>query len=178
MRHAAPVRAELAIPTIFNYLGPLSNPARPGRQVLGISDPSMARTLLGVLAANGAVRAMVVYGLDGLDELTTTGESTVLEYSDGDIETYRVDPAKLGFKTATLDDLRCGDAAANADMARRVLGGETGAHRDIVVLNAAAVLQVADIASNLADGVALAAAAIDDGRASAVLDKLVAASNA
>lgn len=177
MRHAAPVRAELGIPTVFNYLGPLSNPARPKRQVVGVSDPTMAQPLIGTLAATGTKRAMVVHAHDGLDELTTTGPTHVVELNEGAVTSYDVDPAALGFAPATLDDLTCGDAAANAAMARAILGGEAGPHRDIVVLNAAAVLQVSGLVDDLPSGVDAAAQAISDGKAMDVLQKLIEVSN-
>jgi anthranilate phosphoribosyltransferase len=177
-RFSVPARRELGVPTVFNFLGPLANPARPRRQVVGVSDPAMAPKVAGVLAANGAEHAMVVYGHDGLDELTTTTTSTVMELrADGSLRTYDVSPAALGLAAAaSLGDLKGGDPVANADHARRVLEGGLGPHRDVVVLNAAAGLVVAGLAGDFADGVSLAGAVIDDGRASAVLDRLVRAS--
>ncbi|MBW3557359.1 MAG: anthranilate phosphoribosyltransferase [Actinobacteria bacterium] len=178
MRHAAPTRRELGIPTLFNFIAPLANPARPRRQVVGVSDPSLADKMLSVLQRNGATSAMVVYGHDGLDELTTTTTSTVLELRDGEVRSYPVEPAALGLPTATPDQLRGGDAAANAELARRILDGEAGAHRDIVLLNAAAGVVVAGLAENLTEGLVLAATSLDEGRAGEVLDRLVAASQA
>jgi anthranilate phosphoribosyltransferase len=178
MRHAAPVRKELGIPTVFNYLGPLANPGRARFQVVGVSNPAMADTMLGVLAANGAQRAMIVYGDDGLDELSTTGPSTVHELvarGAGDYETtrYRIDPADLGFAPATLDQLRGGDATVNADAIRQVIAGQPSPHRDIAVLNAAAALVVIGQVPDLPTGVALACEVVDDGRANRVLDELI-----
>ncbi len=174
MRFAIPVRRELGVPTVFNFLGPLANPARAGLQVVGVSDPAMADKMLGVLVANGSRRAMVVHGADGLDELSTTGPSTVLDAGpDGEVRRGRVDPADLGLAPATLEDLRGGDAADNAEVVRRVLGGEPGPHRDIAVLNAAAGLVVAGLSADLADGVERAAAVIDAGAAHGALEKLV-----
>lgn len=178
MRHAAPTRRELGVPTLFNFIAPLANPARPRRQVVGVSDPSLADKMLAVLQRNGAVSAMVVYGHDGLDELTTTTTSTVLELRDGEVRSSTVDPGVLGLPTTTAEQLRGGDAAANADLARRILDGEAGPHRDIVLLNAAAGVVVAGLAPDLAQGLELAAAALDDGRAAGVLERLVATSNA
>ena len=184
MRYAVPVRRALGVPTVFNFLGPLANPARASFQVVGVSDPAMAEKMLGVLMANGAARAMVVYGHDGLDELSTTGPSSVLEArapGPGDppeIRRSTVEPASLGLAAATLDDLRGGDAAANAEAVRRVLGGAKGAHRDIAVLTAAAALTVCGRVADLAEGVEQAAAVIDDGRAEAALDALVRVSKA
>ena len=178
MRYAAPVRRELGIPTVFNYLGPLANPGRARYQVVGVSNPAMADKMLGVLAANGARRAMIVYGDDGLDELSTTGPSTVHELvavADGRYETtrYRVDPADLGFARAAIEDLRGGDADFNAEAIRRVIAGDASPHRDIAVLNAAAALTVIGRSADLVSGVSLASAVIDDGRATRVLDALV-----
>ncbi len=160
MRNAAPVRKELGIPTVFNYLGPLANPGRARYQVVGVSNPSMADKMVGVLAANGARRAMVVYGDDGLDELSTTGPSTVHELirsPDGEYDrsTYRIDPAELGLPLVTIEDLRGGDASFNAAAIRRVLAGDASPHRDVAVLNAAAALTVIGSAPDFAEGVAL-----------------------
>lgn len=177
MRHAGPVRAQLGIPTVFNFLGPLANPARTRRQLVGVSDPAMAATMAGVLLANGSRHAMVVYADDGLDELSVTSDTTVLEVrsdgsGSGEITTWRLDPTGLGFPRATMEDLRGGDASFNADVIRRVLGGEQGARRDIGVLNAAAALVVAGRAADLAQGVELAARSVDQGRAAEVLQDL------
>ncbi len=183
MRHAAPVRKELGIPTVFNYLGPLANPGRARYQVVGVSNPAMADKMLGVLAANGTRRAMVVYGDDGLDELSTTGLSTVHELvrlPSGSYErsNYRVDPASLGFALADIEDLRGGDAAFNAEAIRRVIAGDASPHRDIAVLNAAASLVVIGQAADLQDGISLACQVIDDRRAASVLDALIRVSQA
>jgi anthranilate phosphoribosyltransferase len=172
-RYAIPARRELGVPTVFNFLGPLANPARPKRQLVGVSDPAMAEKVLGVLEANGAEHAMVVYGHDGLDELTTTTTSTVLQLKDGEVRTFVVDPVNLGLRTTSAEALRGGDPMTNADIARRVLEGEHGAHRDVVVLNAAAGMVVAGLADGLEQGVEVATRSIDDGRAVAVLDRLV-----
>lgn len=178
MRHAGPTRRELGVPTVFNFLGPLANPARVRRQVVGVSDPRMADKMAGVMADNGARRTLVVYGHDGLDELTTTDTSTVLDQQDGAVHTYVVDPAELGLSMAEPASLVGGDAAGNADLARRVLGGEAGACRDIVVLNAAAGIVAGGAAGDLIEGLAIATASIDDGRAAAALDRLVSVSQA
>ncbi len=173
LRHSGPVRRELGVPTVFNFLGPLANPARVRRQVVGVSDPRMAEKVLGVLRANGAEHALVVYGHDGLDELTTADTSTVHELRDGQVRTYVVDPAELDLAPATRDDLLGGDAATNAGLARAVLDGAAGPRRDIVVLNAAAALVVAGISEDLGDGLGAARASIDSGAAAGVLDALV-----
>ena len=178
MRHAIPTRRELGVPTVFNFLGPLANPARVRRQVIGVSDPAMAEKVLGVLESQGALRALVVYGHDGLDELTTTETSTVLDLSEDGVRTYVVDPGELGLAPARREQLIGGDATTNAALTRAVLDGERGPHRDIVLLNAAAGLVAAGLADDLEAGLAVGAAAIDDGRASAVVDELVRVSKA
>jgi anthranilate phosphoribosyltransferase len=176
-RHAAPTRRELGVPTVFNFVLPLANPARPKRQVVGVSQPSLAEQLLEVLRTNGVERAMVFYGHDGLDELTTADTSTVLELLDGDIRTFVVDPVALGFDRPDGHVPLGGDPKRNAELCRAVLSGEKGPHRDIVTLNAAAGIVVCGLADDLVEGVALAQAVIDDGRASDVLDRLVKVSN-
>ena len=175
-RHVGPVRRELGVPTVFNFLGPVANPARVRRQVLGVSDPAMAEKLIGVLQAQGAERALVVYGHDGLDELSTVTTSTVLELSDGEVRTYDVDPGALGLKPAALEDIQGGDPATNADLTRRILDGEHGPRREFVLLNAAAGLVAAGLTEDLAEGLAAATASVDEGRAAAALDRLVAVS--
>ena len=178
MRHAGPVRRELGVPTVFNFLGPLANPTRPRHQVVGVSDGRMAERMAGVLAANGATRALVVHGSDGLDELTTTGPSTVVWHEAGVARTLAVDPVVLGFAPATAGELAGGDAAANATSLRAVLDGALGPHRDIAVLNAAAGLVAAGAASGFEEGVALASRSVDQGGAATALERLIAASNA
>jgi anthranilate phosphoribosyltransferase len=173
MRHAAPVRRELGIATVFNFLGPLANPALVVRQVIGVGDASMASKMLGVLEANGARHAMVVHGNDGLDELSTVAPSRVLEIRDGERRTFEVDAGDLGIAPATREALRGGDAAANAVAARRVLGGEHGPHRDVVLLNAAAALVVAGRVPDLAGGISVGAESIDSGAAAAALARLI-----
>jgi anthranilate phosphoribosyltransferase len=173
MRHAGPVRKELGVPTVFNYLGPLANPGRACHQVVGVSDPLMAPKMLGVMMSNGCRRAMVVHGSDGLDEFSTTGPSTVHElHLDGTVSVHSVDATDLGFDPVSMDDLRGGDAEQNALVVREVLAGKAGPHRDIAVLNAAAGMVVGGLAPDLESGVALAASVIDHGKAAAVLDHL------
>ncbi|MGQ0833141.1 MAG: anthranilate phosphoribosyltransferase [Microthrixaceae bacterium] len=173
MRHAGPSRRDLGVPTAFNILGPLSNPGRVRRYLIGVADERMAERMAGVLDANGATRALIVHGGDGLDELTTTGTSTVVELHDGVVSTWTVDPGALGLARAQREDLVGGDAQVNAELARRVLAGESGAHRDIVSLNAGAGLVAAGLAPALPEGIAAARASIDSGAAVAALDALV-----
>jgi len=181
MRFVGPVRKELGVPTVFNFLGPLINPARTRHQLVGVSDATMGPIMAGVLGATGSRHAMIVHADDGLDELSVTSPSSVLEVrGDGsgefEVSDWRVDPAALGFAPATMADLRGGDAAFNARIIRSVLEGEQGARRDIGLLNAAAALVVAGRVTDLESGVEAAAESIDSGRAVAVLDALVATS--
>lgn len=173
MRHAAPVRREMGIPTIMNVLGPLSNPAQAQAQVVGVADPALADKMLEVLRQLGKTRAMVVYGHDGIDELTTTTTSTVVELAGGEVRRYELEPADLGLPRAEPAALRGGDAACNAGIARQVLEGRAGPARDIVLLNAAAALVVGDLASDLGAGIRAAADSIDSGRAAAALEAMV-----
>jgi anthranilate phosphoribosyltransferase len=177
MRHAGPTRRELGIPTAFNILGPLANPAGVGRMMIGVADAAMAERMVGVLAARGADRVLVVHGDDGLDELTTTTTSRVVELHEGEIRSYQVDPGALGLKPVPADQLVGGDPDTNAELARRVLAGDEGPHRDIVLLNAAAGLTAAGLADDIESGLEPARASIDGGHAAAALDRLVAASN-
>jgi anthranilate phosphoribosyltransferase len=176
LRHAGPPRRELGVPTAFNILGPMANPARVRRLVVGLADPSLAERMLGVLRREGARRVLIVHGDDGLDELTTTTTSTVWELDGETTRTWTLDPATLGLAPAAAADLVGGDPATNAGLARAVLAGERGPHRDVVVLNAAAGLLVGGAVPSLDAGVVLAEAVLDDGRAAAALDALVAAS--
>jgi anthranilate phosphoribosyltransferase len=178
MRHAGPPRRELGILTAFNFLGPLANPAGVRRLMIGVADASMAERMVGVLAARGSERVLVVHGDDGLDELTISTTSQVLELRDGDVHAYEVDPKDLGITPASLEALAGGDPATNAALARGVLDGEPGPHRDIVCLNAGAALLAAGVADDLASGIGAARSSIDEGAAAAALDRLVAISNA
>jgi len=173
MRHVAGPRVELGTRTIFNLLGPLANPAGTKRQVMGVFSLHWLEPLAEVLGRLGAERAWVVHGSDGLDELTTTGVSHVAEWKNGKIHCFDVTPEDVGLPRADAADLKGGDADYNAAAMLRLLSGETGAYRDIVLLNAAAALVVADKAADLRQGVILAAAAIDDGRAQTLLERLV-----
>jgi len=180
MRHVLPVRADLGFRTIFNLLGPLSNPAGARRQVLGVAEPRRVEQLARVLGALGAERAWVVHG-DGMDEMTTTGVNQVAEWrGDGEmggIRLFNISPEAVGLKRSGLDDLRGGDPTENAEALRDLLNGKTGAYRDVVCLNAAAALLVAETVETLREGWETAAAAIDDGRAQGALNALVRLSN-
>jgi len=176
MRHVGPVRAEIGFRTVFNLLGPLSNPAGAKRQVMGVYDPRLLEPLAEVLGRLGATRAWTVHG-QGLDELTTTGETEVAEWKDGTVRRFTVTPEDAGLPRASIADLRGGDAEENARALSAMLAGERGAYRDIVLLNAAAALVVADRAGDLAEGARLAAAVIDDGSAAKALADLVEATN-
>ena len=178
LRHAGPARRELGIPTAFNFLGPLANPARTRRQLVGVSDPTMAERMLGVLATRGSHHVLLVHGHDGLDELTTTTTSTVHELDDGQTRTWVLDPHDLGLELAKPEELRGGDPQTNAAIARAVLGGETGPPRDVVLLNAGAALVASGSAMSIPEGMALAAKSIDAGGAATALERLVAVSNA
>lgn len=176
LRFAGAPRRELGTPTTFNFLGPLANPAGVARQSVGVSDPAMAERVIGALGEVGKTHALVFYGHDGLDELTTTTTSTVYELRGDVVRRFEVDPTDLGLARVERAALLGGDAPANAAITREVLSGAAGPVRDIVVLNAAAALVVADLAEDLAAGVVLARSVIDDGRARETLDAFVAAS--
>jgi anthranilate phosphoribosyltransferase len=177
MKTWAPIRADLGVRTLFNLLGPLCNPAGVTRQVLGVYDRKLLEPIAQVLKNLGSVHAWVVHGADGMDEMTTTGVTTVAELQGGDITVFDVTPEDAGLPRADIAALKGGDAAHNARALRDLLHGETGAYRDIVVLNAAAALIVAGRASGLEDGVAKAQTSIDSGRAAQALDRLVAVTN-
>ena len=173
MRHAGPVRAQLGIPSVFNLLGPLSNPAGVQRTVLGVADGTRAQLMAETLARREMTHALVVSGSDGLDELTLTGPTTVFEVVGGSVERSEVSPGDVGLTRVDGAELAGGDPAVNADLVRRIFGGETGPRRDLVVLNAAAGLVVAGVAQDLSSGVAQAGEAIETGAVASVLDKLV-----
>jgi anthranilate phosphoribosyltransferase len=178
MRHAASTRRELGVRTAFNLLGPLTNPAGAARQLVGVPSPELTELIARALALLGSDRAWVVHGADGLDEISTTGYTKVSECRHGAVRTFYVHPADYGVPKAAPAALRGGDAADNAAIARAILGGQTGAGRDIVVLNAAASLLIAGEVTTIADGIRRAGEALDSGAAAGVLDRLVAASNA
>ena len=176
MRHVTPIRAELGFRTVFNLIGPLSNPARARRQLMGVYDPRLVVPLAEALGRLGATRAWVVHG-QGLDELTTTGETEVAEFNDGQVRRFNVTPEDAGLPRATIDDIRGGSPEDNALALRDLLDGKTGPYRDIVLLNTAAALIVAGRAETLAQGAELAAQIIDDGRAARALAELVRTTN-
>jgi anthranilate phosphoribosyltransferase len=173
LRHAGPVRADLGVPTTFNFLGPLANPAGARRQTIGVGDAAMAERMVATLVELGTERALVFFGHDGLDELTTTTTSAVWEVIGAEVRFSNLDPTELGIPLAMPEDLVGGDPTANARLARAVLDGQAGPQRDIVVLNAGAALVAAGIADDLAAGVEAAAASLDGGRAAVALDQLV-----
>jgi anthranilate phosphoribosyltransferase len=172
-RHAAGPRRELGVPTVFNFLGPLTNPARAGHQALGVADPRMAPVMAEVLRRTGVHHALVFYGHDGLDELTTTTTSTLLDVSADGVRELVVDPVELGLDAAGREDLLGGDVDRNVAIAKEVLAGHGGPPRDMVLLNTAAALVAADAALSLPDGLEAAARSIDEGRARAALDAWV-----
>lgn len=171
MRHAAPVRRDIGVRTVFNLLGPLTNPAGATRQLLGVYDPAWVENLALVLRDLGSERAMVVHG-GGLDEIALHAETRVAELRDGRIRTYVVRPEDAGLRRAPLSEIRGGDVPENVAMARNVLAGEQGPRRDVVLLNAAATLVVAARARDLAEGAALAGRAIDSGDAARIVERL------
>ena len=173
MRHVAPVRSALGVRTVFNLLGPLSNPAGVRRQVVGVPDERVGELVAGALARLGHLRALVVRGDDGLDELTTTTTSRVWEVREGEVREWRVDPVELGIAPATLDALRGGDVARNRALADDILDGRGGPTAELVALNAAAALLVADAVEDLAAGLELARSALADGSARDVRDRWV-----
>jgi anthranilate phosphoribosyltransferase len=172
MRHVTPIRAELGFRTIFNLLGPLTNPAGAKRQLLGVYDSRWVEPLARVLGALGAERAWTVHG-QGMDEITTTGETQVAEWRDGQVRLFRITPEAVGLPRAALADLTGGAPAENAQALKALLDGARGPYRDIVLLNAAAAFLVSDKVETLREGVELAAAVIDDGRAARALKRLI-----
>lgn len=178
MANVAALRRELGVATIFNFLGPLVNPARAKYQVVGVSDPAMAEIMVGVLADQGSSRAMVVYGQDGLDEISSTSSSSVYELmrdSNGKpvIDRYELDPRDFGIALSRLEDLRGGDSAVNAHILREVLRGKVGPHADIAVLNAGAALYISGSAPSIAKGIEMAKESIESGSALRSLELLI-----
>lgn len=173
MKHVAPIRRELAVRTIFNILGPLTNPAAAPNQVMGVFHPDLVGIQARVLKMLGSRHVMIVHGEDGLDEITLSGETLVAELKDGEIREYRIDPASFGIAYAPLAALRADTAEQSRDILLSVLNGQAGPARDIVVLNAGAAIYTGGKAASLAEGITLAREAIDSGKARAKLDALV-----
>jgi len=171
-RFVVPVRKELAVRTIFNFLGPLTNPAGATRQLIGVSDPNFLETIAGALARLGARKALVVSSADGLDEMSTSGTTRVVEVDGQDVRAYEVAPEDVGLARAEPSALTGGTPDVNAQTTRRIFAGETGPARDLAVLNAGAAIYVSGTVDSLEAGVRAAEAAIDDGRAAAALDAL------
>src|SRR5471032_727640 len=178
MRHAAPVRRELGIRTAFNLLGPLTNPAGATRQLVGVSRPEFTELMARALMLLGTTRAWVVHDADGIDELTTTGYTKISECRDGAVNTFYLHPADVGLPKAAAGSLQGGDAQENARIIERILDGERGPARDVVLLNAGASLFIAGAAASVRDGIQMAARAIDQGDAKRTLGKLVSISTA
>jgi anthranilate phosphoribosyltransferase len=172
MRHVGPTRKELGFRTAFNLLGPLTNPAGASRQLVGVPRSDLTELMARALGQLGSERAWVVHGADGLDEISTTGYTKVSEWINGAVRTFYLHPADAGIPVATIPDLRGGNAAENAVLMERLLAGERGPRRDIVLLNAGASLLIAGRAPDLVSGISLAAAAIDDGKVAATLSAL------
>jgi anthranilate phosphoribosyltransferase len=177
MKYAAPVRRELGIRTVFNILGPLTNPAHATRQLIGVYDEKLTSLVADVLKALGSERALVVHGAGGLDEISTCGPTKVSEIHNGEVKTYTLDSSDLGFHKASANDLTGGDAATNAQILLDVLEGKVGPQRDIVVLNSAAALYVSGLASSVEEGISVAENSIDSGAARSKLARLVEATN-
>jgi anthranilate phosphoribosyltransferase len=175
MAHVVPVRKQLGVRTIFNFLGSLTNPAGAQRQLLGVSDRHYQETIAEALVGLGSVRAMVVTGDDGVDELSITSRTRVIEVADGRTEEHFVEPGDFGFAEAQLEDVAGGSPEENAAVSRAVLAGEPGPRRDLVLLNAGAAIYVGGVAGSLAEGVEKAIAAVDSGAGNALLDRLIAA---
>src|SRR5688572_10928977 len=177
MRHAGQARKDLGVRTAFNLLGPLTNPARASRQIVGVPRPELTELMARALLLLGSTRAWVVHGADGLDELSTTGYTKVSECREGTVQTFYIHPSDYALPKSSIDALRGGDAAQNAQRIREILDGIRGPARNIVLLNAGAALFIAGKADSVNAGIARAADALDDGRASDVLRQLAKVSN-
>lgn len=177
MRFVGQARSEMGIRTVFNILGPLANPSRAKKMVVGVYAPDMTEKVATVMSRLGVERAFVVSGRDNMDEITTTAATVVSEIRDGAVKTFEITPEEFGFKRVSLEELRGGDGAENAEITKKILAGEKGPKRDIVLLNAGATLYVAGLAESIQDGIAMAEESIDSGKAQKVLEKLVEMSN-
>jgi anthranilate phosphoribosyltransferase len=173
MRFAGPVRVQLGVPTVFNFLGPLANPARAERQSIGVSDRAMASVMVGVLQRLGSAQAFVFYGEDGLDELTTTGPSYIYRLKGGEVTHAEFTPEDFGVPRASAEDLLGGDAAENASILRAILSGAPGPRRDVAIVNAAPAIVAAGLAEGFEPAMAMAAGALDSGAALAVLERVI-----
>ncbi|HEY6183679.1 MAG TPA: anthranilate phosphoribosyltransferase, partial [Terriglobales bacterium] len=178
MKHVQTARRELKLRTVFNLLGPLTNPAHASAQVVGVYSVDLVEKLAEALSMLGVRRVLVVHGLDGLDEITITGPTRIAEVRDGEVHTYEVTPEEFGMPRARLEDISGGDAATNAAIIRRILGGEQSPRRDVVLLNAAAALLASGRAGHLVDAIPLATQSIDSGAANKKLSALAAFSTA
>lgn len=178
MRYVQPARRELRLRTVFNLLGPLANPAQASAQVVGVYSIELVEKLAEALSMLGLRRAMVVHGLDGLDEITTTGPTRIAEVREGNVHSYEITPEEFGMSRATLADLAGGDVAENAAIVREMLGGKKSRRRDVVLLNAAAALVVGGKAQGIAEGVSLAGQSVDSGAAASKLAALARFTNA
>ncbi|MCY4578009.1 MAG: anthranilate phosphoribosyltransferase [Chloroflexi bacterium] len=176
MRFAAGPRREIGIRTVFNILGPLTNPAGAGAQVIGVADASMASKMASALSRLGSARALVVHGNDGLDEITIADSTSVWELRDGSVSEYDISPAELGVNRSPLSEVQASNSEASAGLLREVLDGKAGPARDVVLLNAAAALLAGDIVGTLSDGVQAAANSIDSGSARERMESYVALS--
>lgn len=177
MKYVGPIRKELGIRTVFNILGPLTNPASPSYMVLGVYDEYLLQPLAQVMAQLGVRRGMVVYGTDKLDEISTSCATKICEFNDGWYKTYEITPEQFGFQRCTKEDLKGGSPAENANITREILSGAKGPKRDTVILNAAACLCVSGKATDLSEGVELARELIDSGKALQVLESYITVSN-
>lgn len=177
MKYVGGIRKELGIRTVFNILGPLTNPASPQRQLLGVYDPSLVEPLAQVLMKLGVKKGMVVYGQDKLDEISLCAPTTVSEFKDGWFRTYEIAPEDFGFERCTREDLQGGKPAENAEITRSILSGEKGHRRNAVLLNAGAALCIGEKAETIADGIKLAEEIIDSGKAMETLETLIELSN-
>ncbi len=177
MKYAAAPRRELGVRTIFNILGPLTNPANADGQVLGVFLESLVEPMAEVLKNLGIKKAMVVHGYDGLDEITLTTKTKVCEINEGKLSKYDIDPQVYGFKLCGIDELKGGDATYNAGIIKDLLNGERGAKRDILILNSGAALYVANNANSLEEGIAIATETIDSGKAIKKLEEFVSFTN-
>jgi anthranilate phosphoribosyltransferase len=176
MKYVGSIRKELGIRTVFNILGPLTNPASPSMQLLGVYDESLVEPLARVLYSLGVKKGMVVYGQDRLDEISLSAPTTICEFKDGTYKKYVLKPEDFGFERCSKSDLAGGTPAENAEITRQILRGEKGAKRNAVLLNAGAALYIAGKANTPEEGVALAASLIDSGAAMETLEKFIAAS--